>query len=391
MLSLDGVRILAVEQYGAGPFGTQFLADAGAEVIKIEAPATPGNPGGDYARALGPHFFENGESQFFHSFNRNKKSLTLDLKKPEGQAVFRDLVKTADAVASNSRGDVAERLGITYDQLKDVNEKIVCAHLSAYGRTGSRASWPGFDFLMQAEAGHFSVTGEPGSPPTRLGLSGIPREAELLPLERDLRLAALTGANYHAAKISTAMSAEAIRAAKDKGLSVSAGVSINHLSLNENDIGEYRTFFKLSPPLRHEDDRLAMVEALKDGTIDVIVSSHDPQDVDTKRLPFSESADGAVGLETLLSAGLRLVHNGDLSLSRLIEAMSTAPAKLLGIEAGTLAPGAPADFAVIDLEFPWVLDAEALHSESKNTAFDEARFSGRVMQTVVAGNPVYGA
>mgnify|MGYP000515990641 FL=1 len=224
-----------------------------------------------------------------------------------------------------------------------------------------------------------------------LGFSGIPREAELLPLERDLRLAALTGANYHAAKISTAMSAEAIRAAKDEGLSVSAGVSINHLSLNENDIGEYRTFFKLSPPLRHEDDRLAMVEALKDGTIDVIVSSHDPQDVDTKRLPFSESADGAVGLETLLSAGLRLVHNGDLGLSRLIEAMSTAPAKLLGIEAGTLAPGAPADFAVLDLEFPWVLDAETLHSKSKNTAFDEARFTGRVKQTVVAGNPVYGA
>ena len=224
-----------------------------------------------------------------------------------------------------------------------------------------------------------------------LGFSGIPREAELLPLERDLRLAALTGANYHAAKISMAMSAQAIRAAKDNGLSVSAGVSINHLSLNENDIGEYRTFFKLSPPLRHEDDRLAMVEALKDGTIDVIVSSHDPQDVDTKRLPFSESADGAVGLETLLSAGLRLVHSDDLSLSRLIEAMSTAPAKLLGIEAGTLAPGAPADFAVLDLEFPWVLDAETLHSKSKNTAFDAARFSGRVMQTVVAGNPVYVA
>jgi len=224
-----------------------------------------------------------------------------------------------------------------------------------------------------------------------LGFSGIPREAELLPLERDLRLAALTGANYHAAKISTAMSAQAIRAAKDNGLPVSAGVSINHLSLNENDIGEYRTFFKLSPPLRHEDDRLSMVEALKDGTIDVIVSSHDPQDVDTKRLPFSESADGAVGLETLISAGLRLVHNGDLSLSRLIEAMSTTPAKLLGIEAGTLAPGAPADFAVLDLEFPWVLDAETLHSKSKNTAFDEARFTGKVMQTVVAGNAVYGA
>ncbi|MCI5075823.1 dihydroorotase [Oricola sp.] len=224
-----------------------------------------------------------------------------------------------------------------------------------------------------------------------LGFSGIPREAEVLPLERDLRLAALTGVDYHAAKISTEMSADAIRAAKDKGLKVSAGVSINHLSLNENDIGEYRTFFKLSPPLRHEDDRLAMVEALKDGTIDLIVSSHDPQDVDTKRLPFSEAADGAVGLETLLSAGLRLVHSGDVSLSRLIEAMSTAPAKLIGIDAGTLKPGAPADFVVLDLDAPWVLDAEHLHSRSKNTAFDGARFTGRVMQTVVAGTSVYDA
>ncbi len=224
-----------------------------------------------------------------------------------------------------------------------------------------------------------------------LGFPGIPREAEVLPLERDLRLAALTGANYHAAKISTAMSADVIRAAKDRGLAVSAGVSINHLSLNENDVGEYRTFFKLSPPLRHEDDRLAMVEALRDGTIDVIVSSHDPQDVDTKRLPFSESADGAVGVETLLSAGLRLVHNGDVTLSRLIEAMSTTPARLLGIDAGTLQPGASADFALLDIDMPWVLDANTLHSRSKNTPFEDARFTGRVMQTVVAGNRVYSA
>jgi dihydroorotase len=224
-----------------------------------------------------------------------------------------------------------------------------------------------------------------------LGFSGIPREAEVLPLERDLRLAALTGANYHAAKISTAMSADAIRAAKDKGLPVTAGVSINHLSLNENDVGEYRTFFKLSPPLRHEDDRLAMVSALKDGTLDVIVSSHDPQDVDTKRLPFSESADGAVGLETLLAAGLRLVHNGDVTLPRLIEAMSTAPARLLGIEAGTLGNGAMAISPLLDLEAPWVLDAEKLQSRSKNTAFDEARFTGKVVETVVAGNRVYNA
>ncbi len=168
-LPLDGIRVLTVEQYGAGPFGTQFLADQGAEVIKIESPGM----GGDYARTVGPHFFNDEHSQFFHSFNRNKKSLSLDISTPEGKDVFRDLVKTADAVTSNMRGDVPARLGITYDDLKDVNPKIVCAHLSAYGRTGSRANWPGFDYLMQAEAGYFSLTGEPGTPPARMGLSVV--------------------------------------------------------------------------------------------------------------------------------------------------------------------------------------------------------------------------
>lgn len=167
MLPLEGVRVLAVEQYGAGPFGTMFLADQGAEVIKIENP----NDGGDMSRAVGPHFFAPGDSQFFHSFNRNKKSLTLDLGREEGQAVLHDLVRTADALASNLRGDVPAKLGLTYADLALHNPKIVCAHLSAYGRDGPRAAWPGFDYLMQAEAGYFSLTGEPGAPPARFGLS----------------------------------------------------------------------------------------------------------------------------------------------------------------------------------------------------------------------------
>ena len=167
MLPLEGVRVLAVEQYGAGPFGTMFLADQGAEVIKIENP----NDGGDMSRAVGPHFFEPGDSEFFHTFNRNKKSLTLDLSRPEGLAVLHDLVRNADALASNLRGDVPVKLGLVYEHLKEFNPKIVCAHLSAYGRTGPRANWPGFDFLMQAEAGYFSLTGEPDTPPTRCGLS----------------------------------------------------------------------------------------------------------------------------------------------------------------------------------------------------------------------------
>jgi crotonobetainyl-CoA:carnitine CoA-transferase CaiB-like acyl-CoA transferase len=167
VLPLNGVRVLAVEQYGAGPFGTMFLADQGAEVIKIENP----NDGGDMSRAVGPHFFAPGDSEFFHSFNRNKKSLTLDLSRPQGQAVLHDFVRSADALASNLRGDVPVKLGLVYDRLKVHNPKIVCAHLSAYGRGGPRADWPGFDYLMQAEAGYFSLTGEPGAPPARFGLS----------------------------------------------------------------------------------------------------------------------------------------------------------------------------------------------------------------------------
>ena len=168
-LPLEGVRILAVEQYGAGPFGTLFLADQGAELIKIENP----NTGGDFARDVGPYFFTPEDSEFFHAYNRNKKSLSLDLSKPKGMEVFHDLVKGADAVASNLRGDVPDKLGLTYEALKDLNPKIVCAHLSAYGRTGSRANWPGFDYLMQAEAGYFALTGEPDTPPTRFGLSVV--------------------------------------------------------------------------------------------------------------------------------------------------------------------------------------------------------------------------
>lgn len=222
-----------------------------------------------------------------------------------------------------------------------------------------------------------------------LGLPGMPREAEAIPLERDLLLARLTRGAYHAAKISTEMSAQAIARAKADGANVTAGVSINHLSLNDNDVGEYRTFFKLSPPLRAEEDRLAMIEALKDGVIDIVVSSHDPQDVDTKRLPFADAADGAIGLETLLAVALRLYHNGDVPLIRLVETMSTAPARLFGLAGGTLAPGAPADLTIVDLDAPWIVHEQAIRSRSKNTCFEGARLQGKVLQTLVAGRTVF--
>ena len=167
MLPLEGLRVIAVEQYGAGPFGTMMLADLGAEIIKIEN----AEDGGDFGRRVGPHFFDSNDSHFFETFSRNKFSVTLNFRVPESREVVRDLVRTADAVYNNLRGDKPAQLGLTYDQLKDVNPKIVCTHLAAYGRDTSRASWPGFDYLMQAEAGYFSLTGEPDGPPARMGLS----------------------------------------------------------------------------------------------------------------------------------------------------------------------------------------------------------------------------
>ena len=222
-----------------------------------------------------------------------------------------------------------------------------------------------------------------------LGLSGTPREAELIPLERDLRIAGLTRAKYHAAQISVPESAEAVRIARERGANVTCAVSINHLTLNENDIGEYRTFFKLSPPLRGEDDRKAMVDALARGEIDIVVSSHDPQDVDTKRLPFADAADGAIGLETMLTAALRLHHSGEVPLMRLIDALSTRPAKIFGLDAGTLAPGARADIVLIDPDEPWLATKDCFVSRSKNTPFEDARFTGRVVSTYVAGERVH--
>src|SRR6476469_7967691 len=224
---------------------------------------------------------------------------------------------------------------------------------------------------------------------TRLGLVGIPNAAEAVMLERDMRLVALTGGRYHAASLSSQESLEILKRARDAGLYVSASVSINHVTLNENDIGPYRTFLKLSPPLRAEEDRLALVAAVASGLIDVVMSDHNPQDVEVKRLPFAEAAAGAVGLQTMLPAALRLIHNGEMDFKTLIRAMSTRPAELLGLPGGSLRAGSPADVVVIDPDTPWVLDPADLKSQCKNTPFDEARFSGRVVRTIVGGRTVY--
>jgi dihydroorotase len=224
---------------------------------------------------------------------------------------------------------------------------------------------------------------------SRLGLPGIPKVAETVMLVRDLALVRLTGARYHASLISCAESLEAIRAAKEEGLAVTCGVSINHLTLNESDVGDYRTFFKVSPPLRSERDRQALVAGLSEGVIDAIVSDHDPQDVETKRQPFAESADGAIGLETMLAAALRLVHSGEIALPRLLAALSSGPAAAFRLPAASLARGARADLIVFDPDEPWVVDPAHLVSLCKNTPFDEARLQGRVLATLVGGEIVH--
>jgi len=226
---------------------------------------------------------------------------------------------------------------------------------------------------------------------TRLGLPAAPAIAEAMMVERDIRLIELTGARYHFGQISTRAALEAVAAAKARGLPVTCAVSAHHLMLNELDVGAYLTFRKVSPPLRSEADRAAMVEGVASGIIDAIVSSHEPQGADTKRQPFAAAAAGTVGLETLLPAALTLVHEGHASLSHVLATLTAAPARIFGLPAGTLAKGAPADLVLIDTGEPLVVDAEKLHSRARNTAFEGRKFQGRARATFVGGECVFDA
>ncbi len=223
-----------------------------------------------------------------------------------------------------------------------------------------------------------------------LGLPSVSPMAERMGLDRDIAVVEMTGARYHADQITTARALRRLARAKDAGLDVTAGVSIHHLTLNELDVGDYRTFFKVKPPLRSEDDRLAVAEAVASGLIDVVSSMHTPQDEESKRLPFTEAASGAVGLETLLPAAMRLVHAGHIDLPTLWRALSLAPSRRLGLDTGRLGAGAPADLVLFDPDAPFVVDRFKLRSKSKNTPFDEARMEGRVRGTWVAGVRVFG-
>ncbi|WP_171239924.1 dihydroorotase [Ruegeria sp. HKCCA5491] len=221
------------------------------------------------------------------------------------------------------------------------------------------------------------------------GLPAVSPMAERMGLDRDIALLEMTGAAYHADQITTARALPALERAKRNGLDITAGTSIHHLTLNELDVADYRTFFKVKPPLRSEDDRQAVIEAVRTGLIDTISSMHTPQDEESKRLPFEEAASGAVALETLLPAALRLYHSEQLDLPTLFRAMSLNPAKRLGLESGRLAPGAPADLVLFDPDVPFVLDRFSLRSKSQNTPFDGQRMQGKVTATYVAGQEVY--
>ena len=266
-----------------------------------------------------------------------------------------------------------------------VTNAQVMRRLLTYGRD--------FDALMVHYTEDPDLSGNgvmnEGEVSSRLGLPGIPTLAETLVLARDMRLVSDTDARYHAATISCQDSLDLIRRSKQNKLKVSAGVSINHVTLNENDIGPYRSFCKVRPPLRSEEDRQAMIEGLSDGSIDVIVSAHDPKDAEVKRQPFAEAAYGAIGVETLLPAALRLYHNQEIDLITLLKTMTVNPANILGLKAGRLAVGAPADLTVFDLNTPWIIDRDLLQSRSKNSAFDEAKVEGRVLMTFVGGKQVF--
>ena len=262
--------------------------------------------------------------------------------------------------------------------------KILCRALSYASSLGAWVMGHPQDPYLSKRAGVTS-----GKFATLRGLTSVSPMAERMGVDRDISLIEMTGASYHFDQITTACALPALARAKENDLNITAGTSIHHLTLNEFDVAEYRTFFKIKPPLRSEDDRLAIIEAIKEGTIDIISSMHTPQDEESKRLPFEEAASGAVGLETLLPAALRLYHADLLDLPQLFKALSLNPAKRLGLPAGRLAVGAPADLVLFDPDAPFVLNRFNLLSKAKNTPFDEARMQGKVLRSFVRGNEVY--
>ena len=258
-------------------------------------------------------------------------------------------------------------------------------------RAMSYASTFGLMIVQHPEEPSLAADGvmNAGETATRLGLFGIPKEAEVIMVERDLRLASLTGGRLHIAHVSTAETVDTLRRAKADGLNVTCDTAPPYFALNETAIGDYRTFAKLSPPLRAEQDRQAVVEGLADGTIDAIASDHTPRDEESKRLPFAQADPGGIGLNTLLAVSLELYHNGHLSLLEVLKLVTSAPAGLMGLPAGSLKEGAPADLVLFDPDEGWKVDADKLVGKAQNSPFDGRPVQGRVLRTVIDGRPVF--
>ena len=271
----------------------------------------------------------------------------------------------------------------------DVNKTVQNTELMA--RIMDYASDIGVLIMQHAEDYELSKNSciNDGEIATRLGLEGVSQIAEKIIIERDLSLLSEYPCRYHINQISSKKSLEVIKKNKSNGKKFSVGVSINNLSLNENDIGEFKTFLKLSPPLRLEEDRLSLVQGIKENLIDVIVSDHIPEDEESKRLPFSQAATGAIGIETLLPLALEMHHNESLPLNKIIETLTINPAKILQINKGTLSKGSDGDICVLDLDAPWVVKAEKLKSKSKNTAIEGRKLQGKILMTFLNGELVF--
>ena len=275
-------------------------------------------------------------------------------------------------------------IGFT-DVVKTIQNTEIMARIMDY------ASDIGVLIMQHVEDYELSKNGciNEGEVSTRLGLAGISYIAEKIIIERDLSLLNEFPCRYHVNQISSKESLEVIKRNKEKGLKFSVGVSINNLSLNENDIGDFKTFLKLSPPLRMEDDRIALVEGIKAGLIDVIVSDHTPEDEEGKRLPFAQAAAGAVGIETLLPLALEMYHNESLPLTKIIETLTINPANILKINKGSLKKGSDADMCVFDLDKPWMVNGDDLKSKSKNTSIEGRKLQGKVQMTFLGGEVVF--
>ena len=302
-------------------------------------------------------------------------------------------IRTYAAATKGLRGRELSELGLLAAAgavaFTDGNQAIADAQVMRRALSYART----FDLLIvqhpeepRLAAGGAATEGEIA---TRLGLPGITPAAELIMVERDLRLVEITGARLHFAHVSTGAAIDAIRQAKKRGLPVTCDTAPHYFALNENEVGEYRTFAKVSPPLRSEADRRAVVAGLREGTIDAIASDHSPHPQDSKRLPFASAEAGIIGLETLLPLSLALYHNGDVPLLSVLRALTQRPAEILRLPAGRLAVGAAADLAIFDLEQPWRIDVDALRSKSKNAPYDGRPVQGMAVRTIVGGRTVF--